>query len=118
MDDFIIAGKGTDPRWRKAKENLKRLYKWGNGSKTPPHFAELGTSRRVTTLSRWTNRTSLENSSAQTSRDAQELVQDEWEDTARHSGTQTPERDQWFTAVAGVKHAHRPRRKKGIVVSE
>ena len=29
VDDFILAGKTTDPRWRKVKENLKKLYKWG-----------------------------------------------------------------------------------------
>ena len=29
MDDFIIAGRVNDPRWRKAKEALTNLYKWG-----------------------------------------------------------------------------------------
>ena len=28
VDDFIIAGKVNDPRWRKAKEDLKKLHKW------------------------------------------------------------------------------------------
>ena len=29
VDDFIVAGRTNDPRWRKAKEKLKGLYKWG-----------------------------------------------------------------------------------------
>ena len=29
VDDFIVAGKTNDPRWRKAKESLQKLYKWG-----------------------------------------------------------------------------------------
>ena len=27
--DFMLAGKTNDPRWRKAKENLTKLYTWG-----------------------------------------------------------------------------------------
>ncbi len=30
VDDFIIAGKKNNPKWQAAKEELKKLYKWGN----------------------------------------------------------------------------------------
>ena len=66
VDDFIIAGKVNDPRWRKAKESLRNLYKWGNGKRTHSRFAESGISRRVTTQCRWTSRTSPESCTVQT----------------------------------------------------
>ncbi len=34
VDDFVLAGKTNDPRWRVAKENLKNLYKWGKWQTT------------------------------------------------------------------------------------
>ena len=40
VDDFIIAGRDSDPRWQAAKKRLKDLYTWGNGNDA--HFIYAG----------------------------------------------------------------------------
>ena len=47
VDDFIVAGKTNDSRWRKAKSALQKLFKWGSGNRTHLLSAVYITCRRA-----------------------------------------------------------------------
>ena len=47
VDDFILAGKKNDPRWKAAKASLVGLYKWGSGKPTHLLCVVYAISKRV-----------------------------------------------------------------------
>ena len=104
VDDFIIAGRVNDPKWKRQGSNFGTSTHGESGSLTPSRCVECATCRKRLLGSGGPTglRQEIVPSRVQPS---EELAQIEWEIKVGCFWTQNPSRNQWIIAVACLEHA-------------